>query len=91
MIKYENPPINFPDQLAKEIQNKANELNTDVNMLIVNAVEKFVFMLKIEEARKDLKGNYNKVHGNQKKMCLMAYPDESIMHPKEYLASINRI
>lgn len=51
--------LNVPDQLEKELQIKAIEMNTDVNVLIVNAVEKFFFMTKVEELRKDIKENYN--------------------------------
>lgn len=45
--------LNLSDQLAKDLQKKASELNTDVNKVIVNAVERVLFLSRFEELRKD--------------------------------------
>jgi len=46
--------LELSDSLAKQIQVKASELHTDVNSVVIKALEKFLFFSEIDLFRKDL-------------------------------------
>ena len=57
-----NLDLKLSDSLAQKIQLKASEMHTDVNSVIVKALEKFLFISEIESLRDEL-SEKNKAKG----------------------------
>jgi len=51
--------LEVSDSLAKQIQLKASELHTDVNDVVVKALEKFLFFSELESFRTKLSEKNN--------------------------------